>query len=154
MTNEVEKLIIENKKQPKMDYSDIIAYNFYKELWKFFLYANKYDYDEMNINFNVIKKENLYISKYSGINYEIKGDNYQYKWKTFYDECEEYYIESVLNTNINVDILCKLLKSDKINYTIEENHHILRFNINTSKEQINELINHVLLKNKCLKKIR
>ena len=154
MTNEVEKLILDTHEKPKLEYSDLIAYNFYKEIWKFLLFANDYDYNEIKINFNILKRENNYVSKCNGINYEVIGEGFKYTWKTFYDGCEDYYIESILNTNINDLLLKKLLKKDNFNVSVIENSYLKTYNINISKTQVLELIDYILIKNKVLNKTK
>ena len=72
MTSEVEELIIKDEK-PNVTYEENVAYLFYKEIWKFLLNINKYDYNTAKIKFRINRKGNKYcIYKSYGIHFSIE----------------------------------------------------------------------------------
>ena len=154
MTNEVEKLIIENHKETNnIKYEQNVAYLFYKEIWKFILFVHKYDYNSLLIKFKIIKKDNkYYISEVDGINYKIINSDFNSTWNTFYEGCEEYYIKNILNTNIDYGLLIKLLYLDGFHYDYLEDEDKYMVFVEIDKHTINKNISSILLKNKILKK--
>lgn len=154
MTNDVEDLILTKYgKKEKMKYEQLIAYKFYKEIWKYILYTKKYDVKNLEIKFNVFTfdKESYYIRQSDGINYKIIGDGFEYNNLTYYQGCDQYYIDCVMNTNIDIELLLKLFESDNINYEIKEHEKGFWINLNINVKEINKAINNVLIKNKTLK---
>lgn len=154
MTNEVEKLILTKYgKQEKTKYEQLIAYKFYKEIWKYILYTKKYDIKNLEIKFNVytFDDKSYYIRQSDGINYKIIGAGFEYNNLSYYQGCDQYYIDSVMNTNIDIELLLKLFESDNFEYNIEEHEKGFWINLNINIKAINKAINNVLIKNKTLK---
>ena len=152
MTNEVEELIIKEEK-PNVTYEENIAYLFYKEIWKFLLNINKYDYKTAKIKFKINKKGNQYcIYKSDGIHFSIEKDGFESGWASnYYEGCEEYYIKNLLNTNIDFRVLIKLLYADGFRCDYYEDNNFFVY-IDINKYTVNKNIDNVLLKNKVLKK--
>ena len=153
MTNEVEKLIIENSEESNyIAYEQSNAYLLYKEIWKFILSVNNCDYKNLLIKFVAVKSENKYfIPKSNGISFELIGNGFKYSWDTFYNGCEEYDIKNLLNTNIDIKLFFKLLYMDGFDCDCFEDENYMVY-INIDKYTVNKNINNIQLKNKILKK--
>lgn len=59
MTNDVEKIIINNEKEKKLTYAENKAYMLYKEIWKFLLYIHNENFDTIRINFSYRKNNDF-----------------------------------------------------------------------------------------------
>lgn len=155
MTNDVEDLILTKYgKKEKMKYDQLIAYKFYKEIWKYILYTKKYSIKNIEIKFNVYTFDNnsYYIRQSNGIKYKMIGEGFEYENLTYYQGCDQYYIDCVMNTNIDIELLLKLFESDNFEYEIVEHEKGFLVNLNINISVINKVINNVLIKNKTLKK--
>ena len=152
MTNEVEELILNDITESVLNISEKNAYLLYKELWKFIIFASKYDYNKLSIRFNVIKRNNCnYLNKQFGIRYELDGNDFIGNWKSFYDDCDRESIIKVLNTNIDIRLLFRLLSEDEFFYDYLDDEDMLVY-IETDKYKLNKKVESVLLKNKILKR--
>ena len=154
MTNEVEKLIIEQKNKKPLKYDRSIAYLFYKEIWKFLLIMNKYEYKNAFISFQIHKKDNTYcIYKSEGIKFEIEINDFKSGWAVnYYENCEPYHIKNILNTSIDFRLLIRLLCVDGFNCDFFSEDNVYTVQISINKYTVNQIINQTLLKNKILKK--
>ena len=154
MTNDVEDLILDSYKTKAAKANEKQkAYNFYQIIWRYILNAEKYDYNEISINFKVLNiGSQTFINKSEGVCYEIMGNNFELKNLTYFGACRNEEIDNVLNTNIDIDLILKLLKSDDIEcQVVKEGKNYYVF-INLEKSKVNEIINNVLIKNKRLTK--
>lgn len=166
MTNEVEKLILkENKDNSKIKHSEKIAYLAYKEIWKFILFAKKYNFYNISINFNCninsfrIDSNHNLINEYSidkrkGINFsisinDIDDTNIKINYNTTYDN--KHNLKNILNTEIDIKLLFKLLQEDGfyINYLDDDDPMLVHIEI--TKYDIEKCIKSTLLRNKVLK---
>ena len=154
MTNDIEYLIIKDKKTTeKLEYKKNIAYRFYEEIWKFILYSLKYDYEFLSIHFNVINnKDSYYINKNNGIKYKIEGDDISSTWNTYYETSEHFYINTIFNTSIDIDLLYKLFDCDNIKYKVIKDGNNNYVNTLLKKDKILDIVDSTLIKNKILTK--
>ena len=111
MTNEVEKLILNNNNEDsKLNSAQKVTYLFYKEIWKFLLFVNNYDYNVLNIQIDIFKNNDSYlISDKFGIRYQLIGSNFKTYYNTYYIGGNKDGINSILNADIDLRLLYKLL---------------------------------------------
>lgn len=81
-------------------------------------------------------------------------DNYEKssKWHNYYQGCENFYIDILFNTNIDMSLFFKLIKLDGFYYNYLFNDNYVSVFLNITKKQIDNKIEETLLKNKILKK--
>jgi len=155
MTNDVEQIIIENIEKKELTYAENKAYMLYKEIWKFLLYVNTYEFDSIRINFSYRQESNNgYINKQPGITYTmIRKDCCEKppKWHNYYEGCENLYIDILFNTNIDMRLFFKLISLDDFYFSTLDDDNPVLVCIGVKKEQIERKINEVLLKNHILK---
>lgn len=154
MTNEVEKLIlINNNEDSKLNSAQKVTYLFYKEIWKFLLFVNNYDYNVLNIQIDIFKNNDSYlISDKFGIRYQLIGSNFKTYYNTYYIGCNKDGINSVLNADIDLRLLYKLLYLDGFDYDYLSDDDNFKLYININKYNVRKVIESVMIKNKILKK--
>ena len=139
MTNEIEDIIIkQNKESKQLTLSETRTYLLYKEIWKFILYAQHYNYNTLTINF--IIKTNT--STLGNINYEISGNDIHYKTVNYYEGCNKLPIKLLLNYSIDYKLLFKLFNLDEFHCDCFECDDKLIVYIETNKYNINKIIDH------------
>lgn len=165
MTNEVEKLILKDvKNNSEIKHEEKVAYLAYKEIWKFILFARQYNFNNISIDFNCninsVRIDSGYnlnneysIDKKEGIHFsinDIDNSDVKAKWNTFYGS-NENTIKNILNTEIDIKLLFKLLYEDGfyINYLDDDDPMLVHIEI--TKYDIEKCIKSTLLRNKVLK---
>lgn len=152
MTNDVEKIIIDNEEEQVLNYAENKAYMLYKEIWKFLLYVRNNNFDTIRINFSYRKdNEYGYVNKQAGITYTMINNNEIQKWHNYYHGCTNHYIDVLFNTNIDMKLFFKLIAMDDFscNY-LDDGIPPVLVCIDITKEQIEKKINETLVKNKIL----
>lgn len=152
MTNEVEKIILENVKSEKLSYSENVAYLAYKEIWNFILCIKDFEFTTLKISFSIDKILDIYsINETDGIKYEVEGKEINGVWNTYYEGSNSYNIKNILKTSIDINLLFRLLHEDGfyVNYLDDDNKMLVYVEI--SKYDIEKCIKSTLLRYKVLR---
>ncbi len=152
MTNEVEKIILEDVSNDKISYQENVAYLAYKEIWKFILHIKDCDFTTIKIRFNVDRILDICsINETDGIKYEVEGKEVNGTWNTYYEGSNHYNIKNIMKTSIDINLLLRLLYEDGfyINHLDDDNKMLVYIEI--KKYDIEKCIRSTLLRNKVLK---
>lgn len=126
------------------------AINFYKMICKYISYADKYDYQDIEINFKIkIINNKYFIDKSEGIYYEIKGNNFSHENLTYFEGYKNEYVDNLLNTNIDINLLLDFIKQDHMEYNIVNDENGFYVFINIEKPNIknkDDLLKYILKK--------
>jgi len=153
MTNDVEKIILENIEKNELTYAENKAYMLYKEIWNFLLYIKDENFDMIRISFSYKLLDDFgYIDKNKGLLYTEFNNNKTFlQYRSYYPGCTCHYINLLFNTIIDMRVFFKLITIDGFHYNLLDDTNPVLVCIDVKKEQIEKKINEVLLKNKILK---
>ena len=153
MTNDVERIILDDVLQNELNYAENKAYMLYKEIWKFLLYIKNEEFNLIRISFCYDIDNNFgYIKKNEGITYTKFKEKSFSQYHNYYEGCSMHYINLLFNTNIDMKLFFKLITMDNFYYNYSDDCAQVRVYIDVKKDQIERKINETLLKNKILKK--
>lgn len=154
MTNEVEKLILDNLECENISFKEHISYLIYKEIWNFIIEMLKYNFDSIKVSFNIKKIGTEYtILKADNIKYSLINGNEISSYYGEYENCDYSNINLYIKSVFDLNTLYKLLSSDKFSYNVSIYKERIVLNAIIDKDKINNIINDILLKNSKVKKL-
>lgn len=150
MTNDVEKLILDNIEFENINFKEQISYFIYKEIWDFILRNINSNPHHIRVSFKIKKISNEYcILDYYDINYSLHTKENIFNYSGYNVVNNNLIIKSMFD----LTTLYMLLEKDKFTLDTSMYKGFIIINVMIDNDKINDIIDSVLLKNGKVKKL-